>query len=107
MEELSQNQFEALEKGDESAFEEIYRQYYEPVYYLALKILQRPHDAEDAVQQTFLRAFENIKTVKNYQSFRTWLFPVLTLAIIAIIVAPDPEMRNVQAPFSWATSCSI
>lgn len=76
MEELSQNQFEALEKGDESAFEEIYRQYYEPVYYLALKILQRPHDAEDAVQQTFLRAFENIKTVKSYRSFRTWLFRI-------------------------------
>ena len=26
---------------------------------------------------------------------------------IASIVAPEPEMRNVQAPFSCATSCSI
>ena len=76
MEGLSQTQFEALERGDEGAFEEIYRQYYEPVYYLALKTLQRPHDAEDAVQQTFLKAFESLSNLKNYQSFRTWLFRI-------------------------------
>lgn len=73
MKALSKELYKALMAGDRKAPEKIYREYYDPVYFLALQILKNPHDAEDAVQQTFLNAFKGIGSLRDYQSFPVWL----------------------------------
>ena len=44
------------QQGDKGAFAQIVERYQTPVYNLAYRMLGNPNDAEDAAQETFLRA---------------------------------------------------
>ena len=60
-------------QGDEAAFAELFRSQQARVYSLAMAILRDPHDAEDAVQDTFVRVFDRLARFRGESSFRTWL----------------------------------
>jgi len=49
---------------------------YTKVYYHSLKKLRNNHDAADITQNTFLKAFLRIKTVRNPESLEPWLFTI-------------------------------
>lgn len=62
-----------LKEGDESAFTEIYNQYWERLYFMAHKRLQSAQDAEEIVQQVFMtlwhkRASLSIQSLPFYLS---------------------------------------
>src|SRR5216684_3365189 len=50
--------------GDLEALEALYRAFETPVYNLALRMLRRPEDAEDVLQETFL---EVVKSITQYR----------------------------------------
>src|SRR5438445_3741456 len=50
--------------GDLEALEALYRAFETPVYNLALRVLRRPEDAEDVLQETFL---EVVRSIKQYR----------------------------------------
>jgi RNA polymerase sigma-70 factor (ECF subfamily) len=60
-------------QGELAAFTELFRRYEDQVYRLAVTILRDQQDAEDAVQDVFLRVFEQIKGYRGESSFKTWL----------------------------------
>lgn len=60
-------------QGDEAAFVELFRSQQAHVYRLAMAILRDPHDAEDAVQETFVRVFDQLARFRGESSFQTWL----------------------------------
>jgi len=51
--------------GDLEALEALYRAFETPVYNLALRVLRRPEDAEDVLQETFL---EIVRSIKHYRA---------------------------------------
>src|ERR1041385_9415857 len=51
--------------GDEEALEALYRAFETPVYNLVRRMLRRPEDAEDVVQETFLEVVRNIKQYRG------------------------------------------
>ena len=61
------------QQGELAAFTELFRRYEDQVYRLAVTILRDEQDAEDAVQDVFLRVFEQIKGYRGESSFKTWL----------------------------------
>lgn len=61
------------QQGELAAFTELFRQHEAQAYRLALTILRHEQDAQDAVQDAFLRVFENIKQFEGNSSFKTWL----------------------------------
>lgn len=63
----------AAEQGDEKAFEQLYKLYKDSIYQLTLSILKKPHDAEDATQQTFMKAFCRLNSLNNPNSFSLWI----------------------------------
>lgn len=65
------------QQGELAAFTELFRQYETRVYRLAITILRDEQDAEDVVQDVFLRIFEQIKKYQGQSSFRTWLTAVV------------------------------
>ena len=71
--------------GDFAAFEELTKRHEKRVYSLALHILRNVQDAEDATQQTFLSALENIKGFRGDSAFVTWLLRIATHASLRII----------------------
>src|SRR6266849_3494969 len=57
--------------GDLEALEALYRAYETPVYNLALRVLRRPEDAEDVLQETILEVVRSIKQYRGAGSGRS------------------------------------
>lgn len=57
-------------------FEEIAREYQRPLYNLSYRFLWNHHDADDAVQKTFMKAYEKIKSFRGESSLKTWLYKI-------------------------------
>ena len=64
--------------GDRLAFEELVRQYDRQVLRLALNIVNRPEDAQDIYQESFLRVYRNLGRFRFESSFHTWLYRIVT-----------------------------
>jgi RNA polymerase sigma-70 factor (ECF subfamily) len=63
-------------KGDEEAFSHLVDTYQSPVYNLCYRMLGDSFEAEDAAQETFLRAYKNIKRYDEQRPFSTWLLSI-------------------------------
>lgn len=68
----------AAKAGDYSAFERLVELNEAPLYTLALRMLQRPEDAQEVVQETFLSALEHLADFRGEAAFRTWLVRIAT-----------------------------
>jgi len=63
----------AAKAGDVGAFEELVRRYDRNVFRIAQHITQNREDAEDVVQDAFLKAYENLPQFQGQSKFYTWL----------------------------------
>jgi len=63
----------AAKAGDIGSFEELVRRYDRNVFRIAQHITQNREDAEDVVQDAFLKAYENLKQFQGQSKFYTWL----------------------------------
>ncbi len=64
---------ERVKAGDVSAYEELVRMYDRRVFRIANHITQNREDAEDVVQDAFLKAYTNIDRFQGNSKFYTWL----------------------------------
>src|SRR6516164_10649099 len=67
----------ACRAGDLRAFEELYRLHGARMKSMARNLLGTPSDAEDAVQETFLKIQRSISGFRGQSSFVTWAFRIL------------------------------
>ncbi|MCG9128184.1 sigma-70 family RNA polymerase sigma factor [Candidatus Poribacteria bacterium] len=63
-------------EGDDSAFSEIVEKYQRQVHALVWKKIGDFHFAEELTQDTFLRAYQQLKTLKKPQLFAGWLYVI-------------------------------
>lgn len=63
-------------QGSMNAWGEIVRRYKEAVFGIALGIMGNPPDAEDAAQDAFIRAYENLRRYDLERKFSTWIFTI-------------------------------
>ena len=76
---------QAIESEEEkNKFEQLYLRYRGLMYYVALKILNNPHSAEDAVHQAFLSIIENLKKVSDVKCPQTRSYVVIIVERKAI-----------------------
>jgi RNA polymerase sigma-70 factor (ECF subfamily) len=59
--------------GDAQAFTELVNHYERKIYRLAKHITQNDEDAEDVLQETFLKAYEHLDTFQGNSKFYTWI----------------------------------
>ena len=59
--------------GDSSAFSELVSRYQNKIYRLAKHITQNDEDAEDVLQEAFLKAYEHIGGFQGNSKFYTWI----------------------------------
>lgn len=62
--------------GCEQSFAEVVRRYGPRLLAFLLQKTHNAHDAEDLVQETFIKAYENIHRYKSRWRFSTWLFTI-------------------------------
>lgn len=69
---------DAAQRGDDTAFEELVRRHSDLVYGVAMRLLRDPHDAEDAAQAAFVRAWRSLDDFRTDARFTTWLYRIVT-----------------------------
>jgi RNA polymerase sigma-70 factor (ECF subfamily) len=65
-------------QGDAQAFAQLVQRYQAPVYNLAYRMLGDAAEAEDAAQETFLRAYLQLKSYQMERKFAPWLLSITT-----------------------------
>jgi RNA polymerase sigma-70 factor (ECF subfamily) len=64
---------EKARQGDVEAFNSLISKYERRIYRMARQITQNDEDAEDVLQDTFLKAYEHLKSFQGQSKFYTWL----------------------------------
>ncbi|MDY5845926.1 MAG: sigma-70 family RNA polymerase sigma factor [Bariatricus sp.] len=62
---------------DVKQFTELYKLVYKDMYRFALCMMKNSHDAEDAVSESVLLAYENVHKLRKEEAFRSWIFQIL------------------------------
>lgn len=73
---------EGMRAGDDRAFEKLVRAHIAPLRAVALRLLQNPDDADDAVQEAFLNAFRNFSSFRGDARLGTWLHRIVVNAAL-------------------------
>lgn len=66
----------ALQAGDPAAFQSLFESYADRLYNLALRLLRDPREAEDVVQDTFIKAITRLDQFEGRSNLGTWLYRV-------------------------------
>lgn len=68
----------AAQQGDRAAFEELVRQYDQPVLRLALHLTGSEQEAKDIYQEAFLKVYRNLASFRFECSFYTWIYRIVS-----------------------------
>src|ERR1044072_7396330 len=87
-------------QGDEDAFRELVEQHSRSVFRLAFRMTGNEHDAEDVVQESFLRAYKQLGRFESRANFGTWLYRITANCAVDL-------MRSRQARHDVSRSESL
>ncbi|MCR4928806.1 MAG: sigma-70 family RNA polymerase sigma factor [Lachnospiraceae bacterium] len=71
------NLFDRAKRKDSEAFEKLMRDELSEMYRVAYSMLRNDEDVADAIQDTMIKCWEKIDTLKKPSFFRTWLIRIL------------------------------
>ena len=83
--------------GDDAAFAELVKKYQKPVHALVWRKVGDFHVAEEITQDTFLKAYQKLATLKEPQSFVSWLYVIATRRCIAWLRKKRLWTQSLQA----------
>src|SRR6202167_6213187 len=66
----------ATKNGDVAAFEQLVKRYDRKLLRIALSVTHNREDSQDAVQEAFLKAFQNLGEFREESQFSTWLIRI-------------------------------
>jgi len=89
--------------GSSDAFEQIVRRYSRPLAEFVAARTSSFLDAEDIVQDTFLRAYINIKSFDTRYTLKNWLFTIAYRLVVSAYRKKRPERLSLKAADNIAT----
>ena len=72
--------------------------YSSKIYRLALRMLNHQQDAEDVLQETFLKAYRGLKSFDGRSKLSTWLFRIATNEALMVLRRKHPEFVSIDEP---------
>lgn len=88
----------AAKAGDVAAFEELVSRYERKIYRLTLNITGNREDAEDAMQDAFLKSFSHLKTFQGESRFYTWLVRIAANEALMRLRKRRPNQFSLDEP---------
>lgn len=88
----------AAKKGDLSAFEELVSRYERKIFRLALNITGNHEDAEDAMQDAFLKSYSHLKDFQGDSRFYTWLVRIAANEALMRLRKRRPNQFSLDEP---------
>lgn len=90
----------AAQKGCTASFNELVRRNSESLYRFLYLRTGSASDAEDIVQETFLKAYQNLGRYKNQSRFSTWLFTIASRLAVSHYRKKRPCITEIPEPVS-------
>ena len=81
---------ERVQRGDHHAFAELVRRHDRGLRALATRLLQSPERVDDALQESYLKAFRRIGTFRRDATVATWLYRI-TYNTCLLYTSPSPR----------------
>ena len=82
--------------GDDTAFTTLVHKYHKGVHALVWRKIGDFHYAEEITQDTFLRAYNNLSTLKNPNQFAGWLYVIASRLCINWLQRHKPAMQSLE-----------
>lgn len=82
--------------GDEEAYAVLVNKYKSYAYTIALKIVEVPEDAEEVAQDSFIKAFRNLKKFNRTAKFSTWLYRIVFNTAVSYHRKQKPEKDSIE-----------
>lgn len=87
-------------EGDKEAFGNIIEAYQGPVFNLAYRMLNNAHEAEEAAQEAFIRAYTRLDSYNPEHKFSTWLLSITSNYCIDIIRKRRAILLSIDEPLA-------
>jgi len=81
---------EKCKEGDFDAFNDLVELYEKKVYNIAYNMLRNHEDAEEILQETFIKVYDNIKNFEGRSKFSTWIYRIATNEALMLIRKRNP-----------------
>ncbi|MBI9063764.1 MAG: RNA polymerase sigma-70 factor [Marinilabiliaceae bacterium] len=94
--EIDKEIIKGLIKEDAKAFEDLYKMYGRRLYVFAFDYLKSKDDAEEVVQEVFVKIWEKRFQLKQQESIRGYIFTIAYNAIRKAFVKKGREEKNIQ-----------
>jgi RNA polymerase sigma-70 factor (ECF subfamily) len=88
----------ALQAGDRAEFARLVEIYSNRIYRLAMKMLQNQQDAEDILQETFIKAYKALPHFEGRSSLSTWLYRIATNEALMFLRRKYPDQISIEQP---------
>ncbi len=85
-----------LTTGDRAAFAELVEKTSNKVYGLALRMLNNEQDAEDVLQETYIKAYRALPEFERRSSITTWLYRIAANEALMVIRKRKPMAQSVE-----------
>lgn len=91
-----ENLLDAVTNGDQNAYTELVHRYETMVRAVAIRILHNVHDAQDVAQESFIKAYQKLPTLRNNKTFGPWLMKITRRT--ALDTAKKKDCRPAMQP---------
>ncbi len=105
---------ELFRTGDVAGFNELVRRYQEKVYWIARRVIGSHEEADDIVQDAFVRVYEGLKGFRGDANFYTWLYRIaMNLSLNALRkkrlkeIVPYDEVLEEMVPGNMETDGNL
>ena len=88
-------------KGDQQSMYKLYKLYVQAMYNTCTRMVSNQYDAEDIIQESFVKAFNNLDSFRGESSFGSWLKRIVINQSITFLRKKKQdflEIENIQIP---------
>jgi RNA polymerase sigma-70 factor, ECF subfamily len=90
----------AAKAGDTAAFEELVNRYERKIFRLGMNITQNREDAEDVMQDAFLKSYQNLDRFQGDSRFYTWLVRIAVNEALMKLRKRRPNQVSLDEPLT-------
>ncbi|MGH1366271.1 MAG: sigma-70 family RNA polymerase sigma factor [Calditrichia bacterium] len=87
--------------GDQKAYEELMVKYRNLVYHVMIKMVRNPQEAEDLLQEAFIKAFKALASFNEEYAFSTWLMKIATNNCIDFLRKKKLKTFSIDEPIKY------
>jgi RNA polymerase sigma-70 factor (ECF subfamily) len=85
--------------GKIDQFEKLQKKYIKPLTFLISKMVRNTEDVRDIVQETFIRAYNNLRYFKQEYSFHSWLFKIASNLCLDYLRKRRIQTISIEQPY--------